>query len=278
MLAFSVSALISVLAYIFFWLPSSSNHPSHTPETMASVVRKLKSVVIAAPSGKHTATVIFVHGLGDTGSGIAPIARMLGRDPGLAHVKWVLPDAPIRSITANMGIPMPGWFDIRSFGDFNAREDEEGFAESANQIDDIISDEVQAGIDPSRIVLTGFSQGGAMSLLTGLTKSRKLAGIAVLSGWLPLREKFKEMASQETLSTPIFWGFGDSDPLVVPQLGKISVDYLVNTLGVRRTTSDNDVNGLLVNVYPDLEHSIDQEELKDLAVWLKKVVPEASDE
>lgn len=84
-------------------------------------------------------------------------------------------------------------FDIHSFGNFDAQEDEAGFAQSAASIDDIIATEVEAGISANRIVLGGFSQGGAMSLLTGLTK-RKLAGISVLSGWLPLRHKFKEVS------------------------------------------------------------------------------------
>jgi lysophospholipase-1 len=84
-------------------------------------------------------------------------------------------------------------FDIYSFG-FNTNEDERGMLESARQINALVTEEVDAGIDPSRIILGGFSQGGTMSLLTGLTGERKLGGLAVLSGWLPLRNKFKAVS------------------------------------------------------------------------------------
>lgn len=89
---------------------------------------------------------------------------------------------------------MPSWFDIYSFG-LNAEEDEEGMLKSSRSISELITAEIKAGISESRIVLGGFSQGGAMSLLTGLQPDRNLAGLAVLSGWLPLRAKFKTVGS-----------------------------------------------------------------------------------
>lgn len=99
---------------------------------------------------------------------------------------------PTIPITANMGMSMPGWFDIKEF-DFNSAEDEKGMLQTVHQLNQLITGEVDAGIEASRIVLGGFSQGGAMTLLTGLTSERKLAGLAVLSGWLPLRYKFKSV-------------------------------------------------------------------------------------
>jgi lysophospholipase-1 len=119
--------------------------------------------------------------------------------------------SPIRPVTANMGIEMPSWyvsactiplsgtdvfqrFDIYSFG-FNTDEDEKGMLESVSDINALIAEEVNSGLDPSRIILGGFSQGGTMSLLTGLTSERKLGGLVVLSGWLPLRNKFKTVSN-----------------------------------------------------------------------------------
>ena len=93
-------------------------------------------------------------------------------------------------MTANFGMEMPSWFDIYSFG-FDGEEDEKGMLETSRSLNSLISDEVDSGIPSDRVVLGGFSQGAAMSLLTGLTSERKLGGIVSLSGWIPLRQKFK---------------------------------------------------------------------------------------
>ena len=130
-------------------------------------------------------------GLGDSGAGWLPVAEMIKHQ--LPHVKWVLPNAPHRNITANFGLSMPGWFDLYSF-DWKGKEDRDGMLASARAIDKHIQDEIDAGIPAERIVLGGFSQGGCLSLLTGLTDrgqgSKKLGGVVVLSGWLPLRDEF----------------------------------------------------------------------------------------
>ncbi|EDR12736.1 uncharacterized protein LACBIDRAFT_188773 [Laccaria bicolor S238N-H82] len=221
--------------------------------------------------GKHTATVLFVHGLGDTGHGWKPVADMFKADPALAHVKWILPHSPTRTVKANMGIEMPSWFDIYSFG-FDTDEDEMGMLQSARMISGLISAEVDGGIDPRRIVLGGFSQGGAMSLLTGLTGERKLAGVAVLSGWLPLRNKFKAMASQHAASIPVFWGHGAADPLVKYQFCKDSADFLTQTLGMPLAPT-GECKGLSYNIYEGMGHTTTQKELDDLREWIKKAIP-----
>jgi len=222
---------------------------------------------------KHTATVIFVHGLGDTGHGWKPVADMFRTDPALAHVKWVLPHSPIRSVKANMGIEMPSWFDIYSFG-FETDEDEMGMLESARRINELITAEVDSGTDPSRIVLGGFSQGATMSLLTGLTGERKLAGIAVLSGWLPLRGKFKAMAAQHASETAVFWGHGSKDPLVKFQFCKDSSEFLTKQLGIPLLTTPGQFKGLNYNIYEGMGHTTTQKELDDLRAWIKKALPE----
>jgi predicted esterase len=110
-----------------------------------------------------------------------------------------LAGSPTISITANFGMQMPGWFDIKAF-DFKSAEDEEGMMKTVHSLNQLITSEVDAGVDPSRIVLGGFSQGGAMTLLTGLTNERRLAGLVVLSGWLPLRYKVKAASIRRRLA------------------------------------------------------------------------------
>ncbi|GLB34114.1 putative phospholipase/Carboxylesterase [Lyophyllum shimeji] len=228
-----------------------------------------------SPIGKHTATVIFIHGLGDTGHGWKPVADMFRNEPGLRHIKWILPHSPTRSVKANMGIEMPSWFDIYSFG-FETDEDESGMLESAGRINQLISAEVESGTDPSRILLGGFSQGAAMSLLTGLTGDRKLAGIAALSGWLPMRHKFKTIASPHAAGTPIFWGHGSNDPLVRIQISKESIDILTNSMGLPRLTTPDEFRGLYYKVYGGMGHTTNEEELEDLKSYIKKVLPEVA--
>jgi len=240
---------------------------------MAASTVAVKCLTIPAVA-KHTATVVFVHGLGDTGYGWQPVADMFRVDPDFAHVKWVLPHSPIRSVRANMGIEMPSWYDIYSFG-LDTDEDEDGMLDSANLINQVITSEIDAGIDADRIVLGGFSQGGTMCLVTGLTRERKLAGVAVLSGWLPLRNKFKSMASSTASSIPVFWAHGSIDPLVKTQYFKESSDFLVQQLGMP-VAKPGDVKGLSYHLYEGIGHATTQKELDDLKEWIKKAIPKHS--
>ncbi|KAL0950161.1 hypothetical protein HGRIS_010155 [Hohenbuehelia grisea] len=229
---------------------------------------KFLSVPAAA---HHSATVIFVHGLGDTGHGWKPVADMFRVDPGLSHVKWILPHSPIRAVQANMGMEMPSWFDIYSFG-FDSQEDEEGMLESARSINKLISNEVESGTEPERIILAGFSQGATMSLLTGMTSELKLGGIAVLSGWTALRHRLKEIVSPHASSLPVFWGAGTSDTLVKLQFSRDSADFLVNNLGMTYGKKD-DCQGLSYIMYDGLGHCTIPCELDDLKAWIKKAIP-----
>ncbi|KAJ3556191.1 hypothetical protein NP233_g12036 [Leucocoprinus birnbaumii] len=230
----------------------------------------LRAVTIPAVK-KHTASVIFIHGLGDTGFGWKPVMDMLREDKGLQHVKWILPHAPTQRVTANMGMEMPSWFDIYSFS-FDSDEDKSGMLKSKGLITKIIEDEIASGIDANRIFLGGFSQGGAMTLLTGLTGQHKLAGLAVLSGWLPLRNDFKGMISEHGTSTPIFWGHGSHDPLVRLPLATASVDFLEKTLGVPRVMKTGET-GVSLNVYQGMEHSTCPEELSAFKESIQRCIP-----
>lgn len=221
---------------------------------------------------KHTATVIFVHGLGDTGYGWKSVADMLS--PEMPHVKWILPHAPQRRVTANCGVLMPAWFDLKDFT-LESAEDEEGMLRSVRIFEDIIRQEVESGIESSQIVLGGFSQGGTMSLLSGLTCAFNLGGVAILSGRLVLRERFKAMMSDHAKSLPIFWGHGTADPLVRLELATKSVGYLVNCGLTRLRRDEIGSPGLTFVEYRGVEHSSCQEELNDLKEFLRRVVPES---
>ncbi|KAJ7098705.1 Phospholipase/Carboxylesterase-domain-containing protein [Mycena belliarum] len=261
---FAAALLIGIAAVVYI------NAYPETYSRMAGIA-PLKFIAVPALT-KHTATVIFVHGLGDTGLGWKPVADMFKTD--LPHVKWVLPHGPSMPVTANGGMVMPSWFDILSFG-FDTEEDQPGMLETMHSLNQLITAEVDAGIPANRIVLGGFSQGGAMSLLTGLTAERKFAGLAILSGWLPLHKSFKSMASEHAASIPIFWGHGKADPLVKFALARMSVDHLKKDIGIPEAPSTGELKGLSFNAYEGVGHSTNQQEFDDLMVWLKKALPVA---
>ncbi|KAH8118660.1 Phospholipase/carboxylesterase [Phellopilus nigrolimitatus] len=239
-----------------------------------AALQPLKYLVVEA-SAKHTATVIFVHGLGDTGAGWKPVADMLKKNS-LQHVKWVLPHAPIRPITANNGVEMPAWYATSLTDSSNKlEEDESNMLQAVRGLNTLISTEIDNGIPASRIVLGGFSQGGATSLLTGLTSERKIGGIACLSGWLPLKHKFKAMASDHAKLIPIFWGHGTHDPLVRFDMATASTQFLKRDLGVKTATNEDQV-GLSFHSYEGEGHTACIEELGDLQAWLKRVISEAN--
>lgn len=148
---------------------------------------------------------------------------------------------------------------------------------AVTSINKLIQAEVDAGIPSNRILIGGFSQGGAMSLLTALTAERKFAGVAVLSGWLPLSKKIKAMATPNNTQTPMFWGHGEDDPLIEYQTMCLSsIQYLKNELGIKAADAQApEKGGLTFLSYEDVPHSTSTEELRDLQEWLKKVIQPA---
>ncbi|KKA30886.1 hypothetical protein TD95_004546 [Thielaviopsis punctulata] len=186
--------------------------------------------LIVPATARHTATVIFAHGLGDSCAGWIDVVRNWRLRNKLSQVKFVLPNAPTIPITCNGGYRMPGWFDITSLdGTIESlvqNEDEPGMLATRTYFSGLIQAEIDAGIAPSRIILGGFSQGGAMALLTGLTGAHKLGGLVALSCWLVLSGKFKNMVRADNKSTPVFMAHGTQDPLVLPEFNKISRQML----------------------------------------------------
>lgn len=224
----------------------------------------MAQIVIEA-TAKHTATIIFSHGLGDTAAGWAPFAASIkSRHP---HVKWILPTASNNPVTLNGGMKMPSWFDIRTLTPPSAgrssMEDEAGMLASAARISALVSAEVDAGIAADRIIIGGFSQGAVIALLTGITSERKLAGLISLSGFLGLSDKIGSMQSERAKDLPIFWGHGTGDQVVRYAWGQQSRDRLVE-LGFKHVE---------FNSYPGMGHSLCDKESDDVETFIRKVLP-----
>ncbi|KAK7064716.1 Phospholipase/carboxylesterase/thioesterase [Favolaschia claudopus] len=231
------------------------------------------SSYIKIASSSHSATVILMHGLGDSGRSMYATASWLRQDPALQHIQWILPQAPIRPVAANGNRRMSAWFNVCNV-QFQGKEDEEGMFDSARTIEQLIDEELSSGIDPSRIVLAGFMQGAALSLLAGLTTPKKLAGLAVLSGRLPIPHKMKGMASAHAPSLPIFWGYNIADPLAGFAFDQLSVKFLTQEMGFpTAVAATGDVRGIELHGYRGLGTGISSDELRDLGVWLKKALP-----
>jgi phospholipase/carboxylesterase len=165
-------------------------------------------------------TVIWMHGLGADGWDFVPIVRELPL-PEEPALRFIFPHAPMRSVTINNGAQMRAWYDI-SMNDISRLPDERGIRESQVAVERLIAREGERGVDPARIVLAGFSQGGAIALQVGLRHGSRLAGIVALSTYLPLEGTLDAEASSANRSTPIFMGHGSQDPVVPLQLAQAS--------------------------------------------------------
>ncbi|XP_045484078.1 acyl-protein thioesterase 1 [Pieris rapae] len=212
--------------------------------------------VIIAATAKQTASLIFLHGLGDTGHGWASTIAAI-RGP---HIKVICPTASTMPVTLNAGFRMPSWFDLRTL-DATAPEDEEGIVNATTLIHRLISDEVKAGIPAGRILLGGFSQGGALALHAALTYSEPLAGVMSLSCWLPRHAHFPDCVKAPK-ELPIFQAHGDCDPVVPYKWGQMTASFL-------KTFMKN----IEFNTYQGLSHSSSDAELKDMKVFIEKTLP-----
>jgi phospholipase/carboxylesterase len=200
------------------------------------------------------ASLIVIHGLGADGNDLAPLAEELDLRAAGA-VRFVLPHAPKRAVTINGGYWMRAWYDI--FDDAPARrEDETGLRESQQIITALIDRERERGIEPGRIVLMGFSQGCAMTLQTGLRYGEKLAGLAGLSGYLPLAPTLERERHPANQSTPIFLAHGRGDPLIPIARAETTAAELARL-------------GYAVEWHEyNMPHSLCAEEIEDLNGWL----------
>ncbi len=210
------------------------------------------------PGAPPQATVIILHGLGADGTDFLPMADELKLDS-LGPVRYVFPRAPVRPVTLNNGYPMRAWYDILGT-DLARREDESGLRESMAAVLRLIDTEVARGMPARRIVLAGFSQGCAITLGAGLRCGRTLAGLAGLSGYLPLADTTAAERHVANHTTPVFLAHGRNDG-VVPLVRGAAARDLLQGLGQPLEWHD----------YP-MEHSVCIEEVHALQRWLMRVL------
>ena len=176
------------------------------------------------PVSEIKATVIWLHGLGDSGHGFAPIVPEL-RLPDALGVRFVFPHAPERPVTINGGMRMRAWYDIKSM-DFDKRADLTGVRESAEQVEQLIEAEISNGVPPEKIILAGFSQGGVIALHLGPRFSKSLGGIMGLSTYMCQPELLANEAHPANQQTPVFMAHGEMDDVVPIAMGKAAYDTL----------------------------------------------------
>ena len=206
-----------------------------------------------------TASVIWLHGLGADGHDFEPIVPQLVQRQERA-LRFVFPHAPVRPITLNGGYPMRAWYDIVAL-DRAAAEDERGIRASQAAITALIERESARGIASTRIVLAGFSQGGAMALFAGTRYPQPLAGIMGLSCYLVLAAQLHAERSAANAATPVFLAHGSQDPVVAPQLGA----------GAR---AQLEACGYAIEWHSYvMPHALCPQEVADIAAWLRRVLP-----
>ena len=216
-------------------------------------IKESPQAVVIEPASRPDAAVIWLHGLGADGHDFVPIVPELGLPADLA-VRFVFPHAPVRSVTINNGMEMRAWYDITP----NMRvQDVAGIRESEQVLLKFIQREVASGVPANRIVLAGFSQGGAIALHTGLRYPQPLAGLLALSTYLPLPEQFATEALPARRDTPILMCHGQQDGMLPLQLGAWSRDVLQER-GYDVTWRE----------YP-MQHQVCAEEIADIGAWLK---------
>ncbi|XP_043264108.1 acyl-protein thioesterase 2 [Colletes gigas] len=218
------------------------------------IMTSVSPVVIAA-TARHTATLIFLHGLGDTGHGWASSMNAVR----LPHIKVICPTAPTMPVSINAGFRMPSWFDLRTLNPSGV-EDEEGIRKAAQMVHTLIAEEVAAGIPTKRIVLGGFSQGGALAIYSALTFPEPLAGVIALSCWLPLYQKFPAEAIGNR-NTPLLQCHGDYDPVVPYKWGQMTASHLKQFM-----------TQVEFKTYPEMMHASCDEEMHDMKKFIEKVL------
>jgi len=227
------------------------------PAGKPSIVNDDAPLIIEPPE-TATASVIWLHGLGADGHDFEPIVAELGESV-TRDVRYVFPHAPRIPVTINGGMVMRAWYDI-SDTDLSNRADEDGVRGSAGILEGLIEGELEKGLPSTRILLAGFSQGGAIALHTGLRYDKPLAGIMALSTYLPLEQSVVAEINEANRDISIFLAHGSQDPVIPLVLSEHS-RHVLASLGYR----------LQCHTYP-MPHSVCPEEIRDIRIWLEKVL------
>jgi phospholipase/carboxylesterase len=202
--------------------------------------------------------MIWLHGLGAGYDDMVALQQELKIDN--LPIRHVFLQAPMRSVTLNQGYQMPAWYDLYGMSLLD-REDEQGILSSEMILEEAIQKECDKGIEPSRIFLSGFSQGGSMALFTGLRHEQPLGGVVALSSYLLLSSSFKAPLTETKSKLPIFLAYGEDDPLVLPKWTKLSIER-IKEMGALN---------IEVNAFP-MAHSVCVQEIEMLKRWINKVV------
>jgi phospholipase/carboxylesterase len=220
----------------------------------ARLIENEHEAILEPADGPANAAVIWLHGLGADGHDFVPMIPEL-QLPAAARVRFVFPHAAVRPVTINGGYAMRAWYDIRSLTP-EGRDDEPGFAEARDRIEAYVARERAAGIASSRIVLAGFSQGGAVALHAGLRHAETLAGIIALSTYLPLRARLATEMAPANRTIRVLMCHGSDDTVVSPLFGEMSRDLLL-------------AEGVPVewHMYP-MGHNLCHPEIRDISAWL----------
>ena len=212
--------------------------------------------IMLTPTVPAVASVILLHGLGADGADFVPIVGELGL-PATLPVRFVFPHAPVRPVTFANGFPMRAWYDIKAF-DAAGRADDKGLAEASHRVAHYVNAEKQRGIASERVVLAGFSQGGAAALHAGVRFPERLAGVLALSCYLPFSERLGAQKSAANANLPILMCHGTRDPVVHVGLGIEARDAL-KAEGFPVEWHD----------YP-IQHEVSAAEIADVSRWLTR--------
>lgn len=219
-------------------------------------IHETSEAVTLEPPAAHNATVIWLHGLGADGHDFVPIVPELGlpRDHG---IRFIFPHAPVQPVTINGGMPMRAWYDIPSLTRVD-QQDDAGIRASERRVSALIEQEIAAGIPAQRIVIAGFSQGGAIALHLGVRYPRRLGGLVALSTYLPVQDSVHAEIHPANRDLPIFMAHGTFDPIVPYAWGADSA------------------KGLQAAGYPlewheyPMQHQVCAEEIERIGAWLQQ--------
>lgn len=216
-------------------------------------------LIINSTNTSPDSCVIWLHGLGADGHDFEPIVTELQLPDDLS-VRFIFPHAPMIPVSINNGYVMRAWYDIKGI-DIGSEQDETGIRDSQAFVEELIEQQISRGIASDRIVLAGFSQGGAIILQTGLRLEKSLAGLMVLSSYLPLAGSLEQEKTPQNVAVPIFMAHGDSDPVVSHELA-----YLA------RSQLEQQGYKLEWHEYSEMQHSVCAEEIEHISRWLQKVL------
>ncbi len=216
---------------------------------------QLEAVEVVSAEDPSVA-VIWLHGLGADGHDFEPVVPLL-LWPGAPAIRFIFPHAPMRAVTINAGMKMRAWYDIRNIGS-QFEHDEMDIAASVGQVTALIEREQRRGIEPGRVFLAGFSQGGAVALHVALRYPHRLAGVIALSCYLLHVDRVQEESHAANGGLPVFMAHGTMDPMVPFALGESAASSL------RRFGYPVDWHA-----YP-VEHTVSAEEIGDIGAWLRQ--------